>query len=299
MNMLPAREVQLANEYIYSRKHIDKYIKDFIESSMMDKVSMGVTLLDEYRNKEYSYESKNLRVAQLANLDLEELVISVFTAVAYCQTPELFTSVSAQLASRLKFSEKKEGIQTIAEILAVLCQTDAFDILKEDKFASLVVLSRIPLEERLLRYINNATFLPPMVCEPNELTNNYSSGYLTHNDSLILGKGNHHEGDICLDVLNKQNRTALRLDTDFLSKVEEEPTFALDTGEKIDMWHQFKVQSYQFYTLIAQQRNHFYLTHKVDKRGRIYSQGYHISTQGTSFKKASIELAKQELVEGI
>ena len=138
-----------------------------------------------------------------------------------------------------------------------------------------------------------------MVCEPNELTNNYSSGYLTHNDSLILGKGNHHEGDICLDVLNKQNQTALRLDTDFLSKVEEEPTFTLDTGEKIDMWHQFKVQSYQFYTLIAKQRNHFYLTHKVDKRGRIYAQGYHISSQGSSFKKASIELAKQELVEGI
>ena len=299
MNLLPAREVQLANEYIYSRKHIDKYIKDFIESSMMDKVVLGVSLLEEYRTKTYSYESKNVRVAQLANLDLEELVISVFTAVAYCQTPELFTSVSAQLAGRLKFSEKKAGIQTIAEILAVLCQTDAFDILKEDKFASLVVLSRIPLEERLLRYINNATFLPPMVCEPNELTNNYSSGYLTHNDSLILGKGNHHDGDICLDVLNKQNQTALRLDTDFLSKVEEEPTFALDTGEKIDMWHQFKVQSYQFYTLIAQQRNHFYLTHKVDKRGRIYAQGFHINSQGSSFKKAMIELAKQELVEGV
>jgi DNA-directed RNA polymerase len=43
----------------------------------------------------------------------------------------------------------------------------------------------------------------------------------------------------------------------------------------------------------------FHLTHKVDKRGRIYSQGYHVNTQGAAFKKAMIELAKEELIEGV
>jgi hypothetical protein len=299
MQMLP-EDIQLANEHTYSRKFIDQYIDKAIRNDpdMEKKVWHGVALLAEYRSTEYSYDSKNERVQQLETLELEPLVRAVFIAVAYCQTPELFTSVSAQLAGRLQFSDKSDGIKTIAEILAVLCNTDAFDICKTDRFASLCVLSRIPLEERLLTYITNATFLPPMVCTPQTLTGNYSSGYLTHNDSLVLGKHNHHEGDLCLDVLNTQNRTALRLDTDFLSTVEEEPTFALDTGEKIEMWRKFKVQSYAFYTLIATQRNHFHLTHKVDKRGRIYAQGYHVSTQGTSFKKASIELHKQEIVTG-
>lgn len=300
MQMLP-QDIQLANEHTYSRKFIDKYIDQAIQNNaeMVNKINHGIELLEVYRSTTYSYQSKNDRVQQLQTLELEPLVRSVFITVAYCQTPELFTSISAQLAGRLKFSDRKEGIQTIAEILAVLCQTDAFDILKVDKFASLCIQSRIPLEDRLLTYINNATFLPPMVCQPKELKDNYSSGYLTHNDSLILGKNNHHDGDLCLDVLNTCNRTALSLDTTFLSKVEEEPTFELDTGEKVDMWHQFKVQSYQFYTLIAQQRNHFYLTHKVDKRGRIYAQGWHISTQGSSFKKSMIELAKQEIVTGV
>jgi DNA-directed RNA polymerase len=45
--------------------------------------------------------------------------------------------------------------------------------------------------------------------------------------------------------------------------------------------------------------NEIYLTNKVDKRGRIYAQGYHITTQGTSFKKAMLELAHEELVTGI
>lgn len=77
----------------------------------------------------------------------------------------------------------------MAELLAVLCMTDAFDILKENKFASLQVRSCIPLEDNLVSFIENSMFLPPMVCEPLPLTHNFSSGYLTHNDSLILGSG--------------------------------------------------------------------------------------------------------------
>jgi DNA-directed RNA polymerase len=45
--------------------------------------------------------------------------------------------------------------------------------------------------------------------------------------------------------------------------------------------------------------NHFYLTHKVDKRGRIYACGYHINTQGTAFKKAQLELVNEEIVTGV
>jgi len=165
--------------------------------------------------------------------------------------------------------------------------------------ASLMVVSCIPLSEELIKYIENSQYLPPMVCEPLPLTHNYSSGYLTHNDSLILGTGNHHGGDLCLDVLNTMNSVALKLDLDFLSTVEEEPTFDLDTQDKADQWAQFKEQSYMFYDLMHQNGNRLYLTHKVDKRGRIYACGYHISTQGTAFKKASLELANEELVEGV
>jgi DNA-directed RNA polymerase len=89
------------------------------------------------------------------------------------------------------------------------------------------------------------------------------------------------------------------LDTDFLSKVEEVPTFELDTQDKLDDWTRFKKQSYYFYTLLAKQGNKLYFNHKVDKRGRIYSQGYHLNTQGTAFKKAMLEFAKEELVTGL
>lgn len=299
MKMLP-KDIQLANEYTYSRKFIDRYIEKAITSceDTMKKVAHGVELLEEYRSKTYSYESKNVRMQSIQHLELEPLVISILVGVAYCQSPELFTSITAQLAGRLRFSEKVDGIKTIAEMVAVLCNTDAFDILKPDKFASLAIQSNIPLDDRLLGYIQNSTYLPPMVCEPRTLTNNYSSGYLTHEDSLILGKGNHHDENICLDTLNIANSVALTLNTEFLSTFEEEPTYELDTPTKEVLWDQYKRQSYKYYTMIAKQNNRFYLTHKVDKRGRTYAQGYHISSQGTSFKKACIELADGEVVTG-
>lgn len=292
--------LQEMNELRFNRKHIDGKIREEIKDSpeMMAKHALGVTLVHEYMAATY-YESKDLRIAQLKPMNISNLVMDVFVGIAYAQIPELFTSVSAKLASRLKFNDRTEAITTVAEILAVLCETDAFDITKADKNSSLMVVSRINLSDNLIDFILSSEYLPPMVCEPLELTNNYSSGYLTHNDSLILGSGNHHDGDICLDVLNTINKVAMKLDIEFLSTVEEEPKHKPKNRQAQEQWDAFKKQSYQFYSLMVDQGNNFYLTHKVDKRGRIYACGYHISSQGTAFKKASLELSNEELVEGV
>lgn len=303
--------LQEMNEEHYNRKHIDTKIRAAIEAddSMQAKLLQGVELIKEYMAKEYSYTtkagekrllvSKMKRIAQLEGLDIPALVMDCFVGVAYVLRPELFTSVTAQMAARLGFDDKTEAITTVAELLAMLCQTDAFDILKEKKQSSLMIVSRIPLPESLIHFVENSQYLPPMVCEPLELKHNHSSGYLTHNDSLILGSGNHHDGDLCLDVLNTMGKVAFKLDLDFLCKVEEEPTFELDTQDKVDQWRHFKEQSYRFYSLMAQQGNRFYFNNKVDKRGRIYSSGYHLNPQGAPFKKAQLELAKEEVVTGV
>lgn len=292
--------LQEMNEERYNRKHIDTKIRNEILANpdMVRRLDHGEQLIEKYLAGEY-YESKMRRIAQMENLDVRALVMDIFVGIAYSQKPELFTSVSAQMASRLKFSDKTEAITTVAELMAVLCATDAFDISKEKKLSSLMVVSRIPLSDKLISFIDNSQYLPPMVCEPLELTHNYSSGYLTHNDSLILGNGNHHDGDICLDVLNTMNKVALKLDTEFLCAVEEEPTFELITQDQIDQWKKYRHQCLMFYVLMNDQGNNFYLTHKVDKRGRIYACGFHINTMGTPTKKAMLELAQQELVEGV
>lgn len=291
------------NERRYSRKHIDGYIcEELMENAVIAaKIIQGTAMVYEWMDwvKANGYASKQRRVEQLKDMDIAQLVLDIFTGIAYFQKEELFTSVTAQLAGRLGFSDKVEAITTVAELVAILCRTDAFDILRAKNSNSLVVVSRMPLSVSLIDHIECSQYLPPMVCEPRKLTSNFSSGYLTHNDSLILGNGNHHDGDICLDVLNTMNAVPLALCTEMLCQLEEKPTFEIDTIEKADQWKQFKVHSYRFYNLIVSQGNRFWLTNKVDKRGRIYSQGYHINTQGAAFKKAMIELADTELVEGV
>lgn len=291
---------QEAIEEQFNRKHIDTKIREAIEGNpvMVAKIEQGVVLVQAYMAGKY-HPSKNHRITQLANMDVPAMVLDMFVGVAYSLRLELFTSVTAQMAARLNFSDRTEAIATVAELLAVLCQTDAFDICKETKQGSLMVISCIPLPDDLIQFIEHSQYLPPMVCPPLELSHNHSSGYLTHNDSLILGSGNHHDGDICLDVLNVINKVAFKLDIQFLSKVEEEPTFDLDTPEKIEQWQRFKKQSYFFYTLLVKQGNKLFFNNKVDKRGRTYACGYHINPQGAAFKKAQLELLREELVEGI
>jgi hypothetical protein len=297
--MLPA-DLQETNEYRFSRKHIDKYLTKHIRETpeLEAKVQHGVALLEAWLEPEY-YPQKRARLDQLNELELEGLVREIFTGIAYVPEETLFVSVTAQLACRMGFADHRDSILTIAEIVAVLCGTDAFDITKEDRDASMMLQSTMHLPDELIDAIERSLYMPPMVSEPMDVTSNFESPFLTFNDSLILGKGNGHLGDICLDVINTQNKVALKLDTEFLSTVEEEPTHELDTVDKVQQWKQFKYQSYCVYNLIATQGNKFYLPNKYDKRGRKYAQGYHITTQGSPFKKAMIELHNEELIEGV
>ena len=68
--------------------------------------------------------------------------------------------------------------------------------------------------------------------------------------------------------------------------------------EKRQNWSTFKGESYELYSMLAKQGNQFWLTNKVDKRGRKYAQGYHVTSQGSCFKKAMLELHHETHVTG-
>ena len=305
-------DLQETNERRFSKKHINGYIDTAIRSNVDSEAQVrhGVLLLEHWLaswkapwttqcSTEYYYKLKNARLEQLANMELESVVRTVFICIAYFQRDELYVSVTSQLAVALGFADHRESILTTAEVVAVLHHTGAFTIIKASSEASLMIHNSIPLPLNLLDAMARSQYLPPMVCPPNEVTTNFESGHLTFNEPLILGKNNSHVGDQCLDVINIQNAITYKLDLDFLSNVEEMPTFELDTFEKHQEWYRFKGMSYETYGLMAQQGNQFYLPNKPDKRGRLYCQGYYITTQGSAFKKAMLELNKQELVEGV
>lgn len=291
--------LQEMNEYRFSRKHIEKKIREVLKDPLIQKkLDQGTKLVKAWMSGDY-YESKNQRIQHLQNLDIRELVEDLVVGIAFHTQEQLFTAVVAQIMGRLGFSNKAEAAMTTSEIVAVLCETDLFDITKGGTYESLYIVSNIVLPDNLLRYIGDSLTLPPMVCEPLTLTNNYDSGYLTHNDSLVLGAEKHHDGDLCLDVLNTINRVPLTLDVSFLSSLEEEMSEKLVTPEQKELAKEHIQQTKEICHLLAQQGNKLWFTNKVDSRGRIYSSGYHLNPQGTAYKKAMLEFFEEEIVEGV
>ncbi|WP_038345655.1 hypothetical protein [Acinetobacter sp. A47] len=264
------------------------------------------------------FDMKAERVAQLCALDIKELVYKIITEIALsAQKPIPLVSISAKCAALLKMADNVKAIQTMAEVISVLADIDLFDAgkISNSKDASYMIMSKITLDPETEAFMYQATYLPPMIHRPKKLRHNRSSGYLTQQgDSLILGGfQNHHDWDICLDVLNIMNSNEFELDIEFLSTVEEpEPKPTKQDGVTymskdqrameafaIENFEKYKKQCYFLYMYLNSKGNSVFFTHKVDKRGRIYACGYHLSPQGNSFKKGMLNSKKKEVPTGI
>ena len=314
VSMMSPRDTQRANEYSYSRKYIDGYIRTEMEANEDIQDAISVCVVDAFLWLEHEYySSKQARLAPLreyTDAQMRELMSMLVIGCAYCQTPELYTSITAQLACRLNWSDRKEAITTIAELLVIVAQNDLINIDKQPakgiggkygKF-SIVITSNTPLSQKVIKYAMQSQYLPPLVAKPKPVTRNSESGYWTFNDSVTLN--GRIDKPLALDVINRQNSMALTLDLEHLLNVDEVPNKVLDDVDKVRNWETFIQQSREFYLLIHEQaqanREHpgaIYFNHKYDVRGRMYCQGYHISYQGSPFKKSAIEFAEVQHID--
>lgn len=191
--------------------------------------------------------------------------------------------------------------QLTADMLMLCAEAD---LVNWDEIANQFILEfdvDASVHEELARY----QFPLPMVIVPETVTCNRDSGYLTHRGSLIL-KQNHHEGDICLDHINRMNKIKFAVDTDTATMIANQWR-DLDKAKPGETHQEFqqRKRAFEKYDTVSREviskicslGNEFWLTHKYDKRGRSYCQGYHINYQGTDWNKAVIQLADKELVE--
>lgn len=312
-------ETQIKVEEHFSRKGIKQAVLDYMDTipECTIRIEQGAELLRMWCESESAYASKQTRKDHISQMDLRELTVEVFVKIASLTSETTLNNLASQMAPMLGFADTRVGIQACAEVIAVLCETNFFNLQKYHVNSSIYVKSNFALPDDLIEYIERACYLPPMIVKPKTLRNNRSSAYLTSKgESLILGGGhNHHNDPIALDVLNIMNRYELTLSEFILDNVPEEPTFDLESVEvKPDKpmtdieykraveqqrknWERHLAQSAYFYKHIRANDNHMYITNKYDKRGRIYSQGYHINPQGTSYKKACIDLYNKQVVE--
>jgi hypothetical protein len=284
-------------EQTFSKRHINRVILNEIkgDSDLVDLINQSVDAVNTWMSKSY-FPAKDSRLAQLATRDIYTVVQQIFVVVIQITKPMLFTAVVGEITGALKMTNKIEGTKTAAELLAVMCEVGLFDITKQDKFESLMLVSNYALDDHTIEFIQRTKYLPPMVVPPNTVTKNYCKAYLTEASSLILRNGNHHDKDICLDSVNKFNQIPLSLNKRLLTSLSERPKRKFVDPEKKEQWTKFVKDSYETYRDLIQVGNKFYLTHKLDVRGRTYSQGYHVTTQGNEFRKAIIEFTDKEVI---
>jgi len=142
----------------------------------------------------------------------------------------------------------------------------------------------------------------PMVVEPNEVSNNRDTGYLTIKGSLIL-RNNHHSRDICLDHINRMNQVPLAINTTVVAFVRNQwknldrrkPDETKEDFEKrLRAFEKYDTTSRDVLDALLSYSETFWLTHKYDKRGRTYAQGHHVNYQSNDWCKAVVQFAKPE-----
>lgn len=196
-----------------------------------------------------------------------------------------------------------KSTQTVADHLQKAAEANLVDYSISD--AQFIVIYGI--SEDVQKDLDRFQYPLPMVIPPSEVESNLNTGYLTQKGSVIL-RDNHHDDDVCLDHLNRINRMRFAINLDTARTIQNKWRF-VDKRKQDESWEDFKKRRKAFekynsvakdvISLIIQEGNSLYLTHRYDKRGRTYCMGHHITYQGTDWNKAVLEFAdKEALMEG-
>lgn len=293
------KDIQEITEKRYSKEHIFERIYEEMESSekLIQLIKTTAISLGIWLNQDF-YPVKQNRLSQLNLLDMEDVVKEIFAVIIQLEHPEKLTSVVGMTASILNYSEKIDSIKTIAEIIAIMCHNNLLDIRRGEENI-MYVHNRFRMSEGLKKFIRQTKYLPPMIAPPRKIKSNTDNGHYTFNDSLLLGRGTHHSKPLSYDILNTLNQTPLTLNVELLHQIEEMDFVKFDNSEKVQRYQHMIKEAYETYMYLIQHGNEFFLTHKPDKRGRFYSQGYHVNYQGSEYKKALVELANKEAVKDV
>lgn len=199
------------------------------------------------------------------------------------------------------FKDSSKPCQDTSDMILKCIEADLVDYDTGLKLFIVKVTISADVQEELDRF----QFPLPMVVEPKPIKSNRETGYLTSKGSIIL-RDNHHEGDVCLDHINRVNQTRFTINSDTTAMVRnkwrnldkpKEGETREDFDKRRKAFEKYDRTSREVIQLLADESDHFHLTHKYDKRGRIYCMGYHVTYQGAPWNKAVIEFADKEYIE--
>ena len=254
------------------------------------EIDKAIELIKEYKLKDY-FPSKNKRLKEWepSDNDLYEIVIAIVTL------PITHDYVTYQMAVgltewRICVEANLDKIKIIAEIIALVNQIGLINIVRPGSGHSMYITTNYEIEQEIPLVDRHCTIYH----RPQPVEDNYDP----EQGSMILGGHiNHHEEDICLEHINLMNQIPMELNYPFIIKYEEKPKkSAINNPQKEAQWKLYLKRAKQKYAEGLVKRSKIYLNHKYCTRGRCYTTGYFIDSQGNAFKKSAIELFNKEKV---
>lgn len=198
--------------------------------------------------------------------------------------------------------DKCDGCQECADAILEASRANLIDYQIDTR----QVIVRFDISQDVQDELDRYQYPLPMVVKPLVLQNNMDSGYYTHKGSVILKK-NHHNEDVCLDHLNRMNQIKLKINPDVAMTIKNrwrnldkpKPDEERKDFEKRQRaFEKFDRTAHDVLMHLGISRGEeFWLTHRVDKRGRTYSQGYVVNYQGNTWQKACIAFANEEVTQ--
>ena len=285
-------EQQKLLETTFSRRGLMTSLKDDVD---LVSITDLVFSIETYINQQYTYDSKNERIKAIK---VESLDIAYQLAANIMRCNGTITPVQGICTSLAPLLHNKllDGIRTASEILAV-CEGKLYDLLahnyENNPTGTLAIEPKLKPSIDVLSRIEEFMYIPPLVIAPKVWKSNRGGGLHTQEECCILGKHNYHKNKQALDCLNILQDIEWELDPAIL-QLKEQPNKILNTSEKVIQFKIMRITSsrvYKEYVGIP-----FYFMWKFDKRGRMYSSGYHINFQSTDYKKALLSFVKQEVI---
>jgi len=297
-------------EHLLHKQHVKEAVRLELVEDLMTHIDHAVLVLKDWM-METKWGSHERRKDAIRYHHLEDIAVEIFTTITlHCSKGLPLISVGGMVNLSHDLT-KLDNIQLVCDLIALLVPVGLYGLDKSIG-GTYIIQSLVKPSDELQRQIYVGCYLPPMVERPQLLTSNSESGYKTINkDTVILGgRDNDHSGNISLDVINTMNANEYVLDTFITDMTKPFNKKEIAVNELARMSHKDR-ESYHnsmlTYDRYLEQFNHLkniikdrtvYLTHKPDKRGRLYAQGYHFNTQGTGYEKASFNLKKKELITG-
>ena len=222
-----------------------------------------------------TYESKDTRLAKV-EANLEDIPLWVLLSIASNQQETLQTC-SARLGSFLE-DETILAIKTGAEILSI-CDGLGYEIERPiygEGNTFMVHCHLDKLSEVLALQALEFYPMPELVIPDCPKSN----------AQVLLGhRENRHENTLNMSVLSILGSVGYRL-TPIATMTEDKPE-----GVRQEDWDNYLSQSEIVKAELADKP--FYFKWAYDKRGRVYSKGYHINIQANEYHKACLSFSKE------